>query len=155
MPGYLLDTNHVSAWEERNERFMARLRTVPPENVIWVCPITLGELEWGLRITQSTDQHRRQIARAFINREVLSFVQDVTLHTRESYALIMERIFQKHPPAKAGIKTQAHLSQLSVDVNDVWIAAVALEHGLMLLTEDEMRCIRECVPELRVDNWLA
>ena len=53
-----------------------------------------------------------------------------------------------------GTDTQKHLSALGVDVNDVWIAAVALEHGLTLLTTDRMETIRNCVPDLKVENWL-
>lgn len=155
MPGYLLDTNHVSAWEERDARFLARMRAVPPENIIWVCPITLGEIESGLRITASTDAARRHACRSFINREVLIFVQQITDSTREDYALVMERIYAKYRPANAGVRTQAHLSEHGVDVNDVWIAAVALEHNLTLLTADQMKTIRECVPELKVENWLV
>ncbi|HSR07122.1 MAG TPA: hypothetical protein VLM42_08235, partial [Bryobacteraceae bacterium] len=75
--------------------------------------------------------------------------------TRDSYALIMERIWRAHPPANGRIKTQQHLSTLDADVNDIWIAAVALEHGLILLTEDRMEAIRTCVPEITIENWLV
>jgi tRNA(fMet)-specific endonuclease VapC len=74
--------------------------------------------------------------------------------TRDSYALIMEQIWRRHPPGSDRIRTQQHLSHLGVDVNDVWIAAVALEHGLTLLTNDGMDVIRECVQDLRFANWL-
>jgi predicted nucleic acid-binding protein len=66
----------------------------------------------------------------------------------------MERIWRQHPPGNDRIKTQQHLSALGVDVNDVWIAAVALERNLTLLTEDRMDTIRNCVPEIRIENWL-
>jgi len=66
----------------------------------------------------------------------------------------MESIWRAHPPV-IGQRTQRHLSDLGVDVNDVWIAAVALEHGLILLTEDGMGTIRNCVPHLEVANWLV
>lgn len=156
MPGYLLDTNHISAWEEQNPIFMAHLREVPPENIIWVCPISLAEIECGLRITTATDAQRRAACRRFIEEQVRDFVRAIDITTRESYAEIMERIWRTHPPpANRRIKTQQHLSNLGVDVNDVWIAAVALEHGLILLTDDRMDTIRACVPEMRVDNWLV
>jgi tRNA(fMet)-specific endonuclease VapC len=154
MPGYLLDTNHISAWEEANEKFVARLRSTPPENIMWVCPISLGELECGMRITQASDERRRHDCRQFINAEVLNFVRPIGPTTTDSYALVMERIWHRYPPASGRIATQTHLSSKSVDVNDVWIAAVALEHGLILLTADHMDVIQECVPELQFDNWL-
>lgn len=155
MPGYLFDTNHISAWEEGNPALLARLRRKPVENIVWVCPISLGEIECGLRITQSGDPMRRSACRKFINDEALDFVFDIRLETRESYADVMSRIWHKHTPASSKIATQAHLSQWGVDVNDVWIAAVALEHNLILLTTDRMDTIRDCVPELQIEDWLV
>ena len=154
MPGYLLDTNHIDAWERQDPAFMGRLRDVPPENIIWVCPISLGEVEWGLRITATTDTERRAACRRFIEEQALEFVREIGVTTRDSYAEIMERIWRIHPPAGGRIDTQQHLSRLGVDVNDVWIAAVALEHNLILLTEDAMACIREVSPDLRFDCWI-
>lgn len=155
MPGYLLDTNHVSAWETKHPNFLSRLRSSPPENLVWVCPITLGELECGLRITNTTDAARRDACRAFIVREVLTFVHDVRETTRHTYGLIMDRIWKRHPPSSHRRGTENHLASLSVDINDVWISAVALEHGLTLLTSDQLTVIRECVPELQTANWLS
>ena len=154
VPGYLIDTNHIAAWERQDQIFMAHLREVPPENILWVCPISLAELECGLRITAATDPRRRAACRRFIEDQVLDFVREIGITTRDSYAEIMEQIWRAHPPANARVDTQRHLSTLGVDVNDVWIAAVALEHGLILLTDDRMDTIRACVPDLNVENWL-
>lgn len=129
-------------------------RNRPPENIVWVCPISLAEIECGLRITNTTDAQRRAQCRRFIEDNALDFVRPIETTTRDSYADIMERIWRAHPPANARIETQRHLSDLGVDVNDVWIAAVALEHGLTLLTTDRMDRIRNCVPEVVIDNWL-
>ena len=132
---------------------MERLRNSPIENLVWVCPIALAEIEWGLRATTTTNPERRARCRRFIEENVLDFVWPIDVTTRESYAHIMERIWSQHPPA-FGADTQRHLSSLNVQVNDVWIAAVALEHGLTLLTTDGMATITECVSELDIENWL-
>jgi len=134
---------------------MTRAERVPPDTFLWVCPVSLGEIEWGLRTTATTDDSRRSACRQFIQQHVLEFVWEIGITTRESYAEIMENIWRTHPPANATIGTQSHLSTLKVDVNDVWIAAVALEHNLTLLTKDRMDTIRTCVPHLRVGNWLV
>jgi predicted nucleic acid-binding protein len=120
-----------------------------------VCPVSLAEVEWGLRTTNTTDAQRRARCRRFIEDNALEFVQPIQTTTRDSYADIMHRIWQAHPPASVRIETQRHLSDLGVDVNDVWIAAVALEHGLILLTTDRMDTIRNCVPEVVMQNWLV
>ena len=134
---------------------MEHFRNSPPENIVWVCPISLAEIEWGLRTTITTDAQRRARCRQFIEEYVLNFVREIGVTTRDSYAHIMELIWQAHPPADAGVRTQRHLSELGVDVNDIWIAAVALEHGLTLLTEDRMDTIRNCVADVNIENWLV
>jgi tRNA(fMet)-specific endonuclease VapC len=154
VPGYLLDTNHIAAWEEQNPTLIARFRDHPPDNIVWVCPISLAEIECGLRITNTTDAQRRAACRRFIEDNALDFVRRIETTTRDSYAEIMERIWRAHPPVSRRIDTQQHLSDLGVDVNDIWIAAVALEHGLILLTNDRMETIRTCVPEIIIENWL-
>jgi tRNA(fMet)-specific endonuclease VapC len=153
VPGYLLDTNHISAWEEQHPVFLARFNAEPAENIIWVCPISLGELECGMRITPDDNPARRAACRRFIEENVLNFVHPIDVTTRDSYAMVMQRIWNAHRPAHGGIDTQRHLSTLGVDINDAWIAAVAIEHGLILLTTDAMATIRACVPELNVQNW--
>jgi predicted nucleic acid-binding protein len=46
------------------------------------------------------------------------------------------------------------LSDLGVDVNDVWIVAVAWEHNLTLLTNDRMPVLREVVGnDVEFDSW--
>jgi predicted nucleic acid-binding protein len=133
---------------------MGHFTACPPEHIIWVCPISLAEIECGLRITTTTDPNRRTACRRFIEENVLDAVRQIETTTRDSYATIMERIWRSHPPASSRVKTQQHLSDLGVDVNDVWITAVALEHGLILLTDDRMAVIRACVPEVTIQNWL-
>jgi len=155
MPGYLLDTNHITAWEGGHPKFVERNRARPVENIIWVCPISLGEMECGIRITNSTDFARRSACRKFLQTEALDFVWPIKDTTRISYADVMEKIWRKHPPPNRKVDTQAHLAAFGVDVNDVWIVAVALEANLTLVTSDQMATIRDCVPELRVENWLV
>jgi predicted nucleic acid-binding protein len=99
------------------------------------------------------DDDKRAACRRFID-ENLDYFHPIDETTRDSYAFIMERIWRAHPPPNTRTDTQKHLSEQGVDVNDVWIAAVALERGLTLLTEDRMATIRACVPELLFGNWL-
>jgi predicted nucleic acid-binding protein len=37
-----------------------------------------------------------------------------------------------------------------IDTNDIWIAAVALAHGLVLVTSDEHFCY---IPDLSIEDW--
>ena len=64
-------------------------------------------------------------------------------------------------------RTESTLVAMGLDVNDIWIAAIALEHNLVLVTKDGMAKmrgraftkdgmakIREAAPSLRIENWL-
>jgi predicted nucleic acid-binding protein len=67
---------------------------------------------------------------------------EIQVTTRTYYAEITARIWEKHPPPTEKKRTELHLAELGIDINDVWIFAVAWEHGLTLLTSDRMATIR-------------
>lgn len=153
MKGFLLDTNHVSAWIEEQPTFMARLSKVPRDAPVRVCAITLGELEWGYLVTTSSDEGKRKRHREFVVRRLSRWAYPVTEHSGDRYAKVLQRIWKKRPP-KRGIRTQRHLSELGVDVNDVWIVSVAWEHNLTLLTNDRMDMLRQVVAgDVEFDTW--
>ena len=150
--GYLLDANHAHAWERGESNFIKRYENVHPLSLVRVCTITLGEMESGFRMTADQDPARRSQCRAFMDRELRKFALDVTVQTSLAYADIMERIWNKHKPQK-GVKTERHLVDKGVDINDVWIVAVALERGFTLLTTDSMAVIRDVVSDVQFENW--
>jgi predicted nucleic acid-binding protein len=47
--------------------------------------------------------------------------------------------------------------QLGIDENDLWIAAQAVEHNLVLITSDKLLKLREADPDgrLLIENWTA
>ena len=155
MPGYLLDTNHVGAIASRQTKIVAKRDSLPRNAQIRACVITLGEIEAGHQMTQSTDQEKRDEYTKFVNREFVPNALGITASTRFHYADVMGRLWEAHPPPR-GVKTERYLvSKFGVDINDVWTIAVAIEHGLTLVTQDRMPEIRAIVPELDVENWLG
>lgn len=149
-----MDTNHVVAVFNRKPSVVARLASLPPGTQIRASVITLGEIEAGHAMTVTTNQARRDEYTAFINAEFLPHAIVVSAGTRFYYAKMIGQIWRKHPPARSSISTERHLVDLKVDVNDIWTACVAWEHGLTLVTQDRMERIREAAPELAFDNWL-
>ena len=151
MRGFLLDDNHVGPFFRNELGITAKIRATPVEWLLWVCSITLGEIEAGHRITHTTDQQKRDEFSEFVNKNFSKL--EVSEHTQTYYGEIMGRIFRKHPPP-IGKKTEKHLVDLGVDINDVWVVAVAWEHGLTVLTNDKMTCIREAVgDEVQFEDW--
>jgi predicted nucleic acid-binding protein len=153
--GYLLDANHVSGYHVHNQGFMQKLRSVPPETQLRVCTITLGEIEAGNKITASTAPARRNDYLSFVVSNFHYHAIEIAVTTRSYYADVIGRIWHKHPPPNAKKRTEVHLVEHGVDINDVWAFAVAWEHGLTFLTSDHMAAIQSCVPEVIVENWLS
>src|SRR5437016_3881325 len=112
---------------------MAKLSALPPDSLPRVCAITVGEVEAGHRINPTTNQARRDEFTAFVVQKLHPYTLDVTITTRLRYADIIERLVNKNPKAR-GMRTESYLVSLGIDINDVWIVAVAWEHNLTLLT---------------------
>lgn len=132
---------------------IARLNSIPPEHLVRVSTITLGEIEAGLLMTKTTDETKRNEFRAFVYKEFLPYAIEVSGATRIYYAKIIGRIWKKHPPPPKR-ETERHLVELGVDINDVWTAAVAFEHGLVFVTDDKMARIKEALSsDVMFENW--
>jgi predicted nucleic acid-binding protein len=152
--GYLVDVNHVRAHFDGNPSFMARLRDTPPDTLLRVCAVTLGEIQAGHVMSTSTNLQRRDDYERFIIETYHYVTLPILVPTCISYAQIVGGIWKQHPP-KGGVQTERHLVDLGVDINDVWLVASALEHGLTVLTTDAMTCIKEAVGATVIfDCWI-
>jgi predicted nucleic acid-binding protein len=157
--GYLLDTNHLTAWEVQWQAqgglLIEKLEALPKDTVVCTSAINLGEMSAGHEMT-SGDPQRRHKVNQFLNICVVPFSVAISNATRSYYGQIMGRIWKQHPPSKASISSDTHLVALGVNINDVWVVACAWEHGLTLLTTDSMAVIRAVVrpDEVTFDNWL-
>jgi predicted nucleic acid-binding protein len=153
MPGYLLDVNQISALFCKKPAMLLKVASLPKGTQLRACTITLGEIEAGHRMTTSTKQSRRDEYTAFINSDFRPNALPVSHSTGYYYADIIGEIWKRHAPTKPGTRTDAHLLQLGIDINDVWAVAVAMEHGLVFVTCDNMACIREVVPASQLECW--
>jgi tRNA(fMet)-specific endonuclease VapC len=150
-----MDTNHVAAWEVQNQSLIGKMNSLPPNTLIYTSAITLGEISAGHEMTGG-DALRHHRVRQFLNLYIIPTSLPISHYTESYYGEIIGRIWKRTPPAKGSISTDAHLVNLGVNINDVWIVASALEHGLTLLTADKMACIRTIftASEVTWDNWL-
>ncbi len=149
-----MDNNHVEAYFRQVPSVIAKIRSIPVDWQIRVCTITLGEIEAGHLMTETTDQQRRKDYAKFVTENFLHHSLEVSFSTRINYGKIMGAIWRLHTPASANIGTERHLVDLGVDINDVWTVAVAWEHNLTFVTKDRMSCIREAVKDdVIFDCW--
>ena len=112
----LLDTSAYSALQRGYQPILDVLRR---SDTVAVSAVVLGELYSGFRTGKRWAENMAQLAQ-FLSKPSVR-VLDVTEETALRYAEVDVYLRKKGR---------------SIPRNDVWIAAVALEHGLQLLTLD-------------------
>ena len=159
MEGYLLDTNAVSHWHHQHPRLAQRINALAGHDQLRVSAITLGEIEFGHNLyLRSRDLVRRDEFANWVSRNFpKSRTLEVTRDTRDYYGVLRAAIFEKYPPLKADENhpelcyDPVSASELGIDENDLWIAAQAIEHGLTLVTQDNMDRIKQVAKDIR--DW--
>ena len=110
----ILDTNAVSAWADGHAAIKAPLRVA---DRLVVPSVVLGEYYFGIRQSRHRSRYEAWLARYLPLTEIAA----VTSATADAYAEIrleLKRVGAPIPP------------------NDAWIAALARQHGLPVLTND-------------------
>ena len=110
----ILDTNAVSAWCDDDAALLAVL---PTDRPLFIPAIVLGEYRFGIKVTRD-----RKIREAWL--EDVEFdvtVLDVNSETARHYADVREQLRKARTP---------------IPENDLWIAALARQHELPVITRD-------------------
>jgi len=157
VPGYLLDLNHVSALFNKHPLVLKKVNSLGRKQVR-ACAITLGEAEAGHQMDPAVNATRTAYTR-WLNTTFLPNLLEIRGTTREFYAKLIGGLWQVCPKTSVKMKTERHLVlNCGVDINDVWMAACALEHGLVMVTQDKMEKIKLAVAHvgesLDFECWL-
>ena len=126
MRALLLDTNAYSKYLRGDPRILDALAGA---GLVYMSVFVLGELFSGFQ-SGSKEKANRQILEAFIAKPVVR-VLDATRETADYFGLIKSSLEKAGRP---------------IPLNDVWIAAHALETGSVLVTYDTHFAV---VPGLR------
>jgi predicted nucleic acid-binding protein len=166
--GYLLDTSVASwLWDGGNRNHAsARLRiTALGDALIFVCPITIGEVACGLAVSPAMDAARHSLVRgAMAEYEVLT----MDPHTGETYGQIRAAVFAQHSPRNSRGRMQKKVPEdliepttgktLGIQENDLWLVSVAVQYNLRLITSDEAEGMRRVLIAAsylqRVEFWV-
>jgi tRNA(fMet)-specific endonuclease VapC len=136
--------------------------STPPEAPLRVSAITLGEIEYGLRVVSEDSTALQEAFRELVDRR-LPMVLDISKTTRMYYGLLRARLFEKYAPRhrrRRGLRPEQLIDpvrsrELGIQENDLWLAAQALEFNLVLATNDALEPIRAVCEELQMENWAA
>jgi tRNA(fMet)-specific endonuclease VapC len=165
--GYLLDTNIIIAWYDKSRQehqaVVKRIAALDSESILCMSVISWGEMEYGHRVVSDVELPDQIARNAFVDREVpLSL--DVCRTTSIYYGQIRARVFNKYAPRehrKKGLRPEqlthpVTALELGIQENDLWIAAQALEHNLILASGDKMQRLSEVAADLVViEDWTA
>lgn len=128
MKKILLDTNVYACFLRGDEKVLAYLAQA---DCVYMSVFVLGELFAGFKAGgKDKDRENRQILESFLHKSTVS-VLEATKETAETFAWI-----------KDSLRKSGNL----IPINDIWIAAHALETGSILVTYDTHFSI---VPGLR------
>jgi tRNA(fMet)-specific endonuclease VapC len=111
----ILDTNAISAFADGDPGLRSRLQN--PSAVIHLPVIVLGEYRYGLK----SSRHKAVREKWLDELEASSTVLNITSTTSRTYAEIRHRLRLVGQP---------------IPENDLWIAALARQHRLPLLSND-------------------
>ena len=127
--GFLLDTNAIVAALGRERAILARIEGAA--GALYVPAIALGELHFGARKSARVGENLRKIEGFAARAQVLPCDEE----TARLYGEIKDSLRRRGRP---------------IPENDLWIAAVALQHGLALVSRDAHF---EHVEDLRLERW--
>ena len=133
---------------------------------LFVSVVTLGEIEYGHRVTLAPDP-AKQAAYAKFVREQCPVSIEITKHVAEQYGEMRAWLFNNFGPIakKSKAKRAEELvnpatgQELAIDENDIWIAAQAMTHNLVLVTHDSRgnfgKVLLQFAHALTVEDWAA
>jgi len=130
---YLLDTNIWSALIRRTNAGLIKRFEGLERGRLALSPIVLGELQVGYYKGERTPKR-------------LAVIE--TIRTSSELLTINNRIADTYSQLRA----QLEQAGTTIGPNDTWIAAEALHHKLVLVTDNVREFSR--VPGLQVENWL-
>lgn len=124
----ILDTNALSAFVDGEAAVGARLSV---EARVAIPVIVLGEFRYGISSSRRRGAYEQWLQDYLPDFEILT----VTEPTTRAYAQV-----------RVSLKKLGR----AIPANDVWIAALALQHRLPILSQDEHF---DAVPGLRRETW--
>jgi tRNA(fMet)-specific endonuclease VapC len=139
---YLLDTNHCTFLIEGEPKVVNHFRELGKVTLA-TSAIVAGELRFMAQNSQQKTANLIKI-RAFLNRIDIYPIDD---ETAEIYGDFKSEIIKRFAAKEKSKRKTTQLQEIGIGENDLWIAATALRHSLIIVTSDSdfqrMRQVRE------------
>lgn len=162
MSGYLLDTTAISVYYNEDHVHYGRIRAtidaLPSASLKLVSVVTLGEIEFGIRLAEQQAAQTLPQMRERLERIRQHGRLQITHHTSEVYAELRAKLAARVSIARKARPRwleewmdAATGRQLQIDENDLWICAQARERDLTLVTLDgDFQIFASVDPQVRI-----
>ncbi|MEY2832744.1 MAG: hypothetical protein RLZZ574_2002 [Cyanobacteriota bacterium] len=146
---YLLDTNHCSAILLDVPNVIHRVTEIGELNIA-TCVIAQGELTYMVEKSTQKEANRARLTEFLEDLRVYLITEDAAI----IYGQLKAALFNQFAPKEKGKRRKTKITDLGFDENDLWIAAIALQHNLTIVSADsDFQRIRT-VKALSVESWL-
>jgi tRNA(fMet)-specific endonuclease VapC len=146
---YLLDTNHCSRIILGDPSVIERATRIGEQHLL-TCTIVQGELVYMMEKSQHRETNLAILA---------DFLQDIPIYqineqTAQIYGQLKTKIFSYFAPKESNKRRKATITSLGFGDNDLWIAAVALQHKLTLISCDSDFQRMQQVQPFPTGSWM-
>ncbi|KKD34974.1 type II toxin-antitoxin system VapC family toxin [Limnoraphis robusta Tam1] len=146
---FLLDTNHCSYAILGNTQVLEYLASLGDQPIA-TCTIVKGEL-----IDMAARSQQREANLALIQRFLLGlYIYPIDETTAEIYGKLKAAVFDRYAPKDKSQRRRTNITQLGIGENDLWIAAVAVQHQLTLVTADQDFQRIQAVQPFNLESWV-
>lgn len=146
---YLLDTNHCSAIILGEPNVIRRVNEVGVEDIA-TCVIVQGELTFMMEKSQRKETNLARLT------EFLSDIRiyRITEETATIYGQIKAALFNQFAPKDKNKRRKTKIVDLGFDENDIWIAAIALQNNLTIVSRDSDFLRIQQVRTFSLESWV-
>lgn len=146
---YLLDTNHCSRIILGEPIVIRRIADIDVSQVA-TCVIVQGELAYMMEKSQHKQANLERLA---------DFLQDLRLYlvddsTASIYGNLKAIVFHHFAPKDKSKRRNTRMANLGFDDNDLWIAAIALQHNLTVVSADRDFIRIQEAQSFALESWL-
>ena len=147
---YLLDTNHCSQIIAGDPIVLANIVIRRNEGVA-INVIVQGELLFMAENSDLKTENRLRV-QSFLERFDL---YPISPEISDIYAQLKAQLLETFGPNDKATRRRTRIQSIGFDDNDLWIAATAIQHRLILVSKDRDFNRIQQITNLQIESWIS
>jgi tRNA(fMet)-specific endonuclease VapC len=146
---YLIDTNHCSAIILGETNVIRQVIEVGELNIA-TCVIVQGELTYMMENSAQREINLVRLAEFIEDIRIYRVTEDIAT----IYGQLKASLLKQFGPKEKSKRRKTKITELGFDENDIWIAAIAFQHNLTIVSADSDFERIQQARALSVESWL-